>query len=54
MNVSQRIKEYFNLNGYYLRLSLTNELLLLTSFNSELLDGIKYETLINADVIKKK
>ena len=53
MNVSQRIKEYFNLNGYYLRLSLTNELLVLTSFNSELLDGIKYETLINADVIKK-
>ena len=53
MNPNQKIKEYFNLNGYYLRLTLTNDLLILTSFNSYLLDGIKYESIINADIIKK-
>lgn len=50
---SQRIKEFFNLNGYYLRMNLINQQIKLTSYNSEKLDGIKYELVINSDEIKK-
>lgn len=50
---SQRIKEFFNLNGYYLRMNLINQQIKLTSYNSLTLDGVKYETLINSDEIKK-
>lgn len=50
---SQRIKEFFNLNGYYLRLNLTNQYLSLISYNSNLLDGIKYEKIFTLDEIKK-
>ena len=50
---SQRIKEFFNLNGYYLRMNLINQQIRLISYNSLKLDGIKYETLINSDEIKK-
>ena len=53
MNANQRIKEVFNLNGYYLRLTLTNDLLSLTSYNSDILDGIKYESIMNQEIIKK-
>ena len=53
MNGNQRIKEFFNLNGYYLRLTLTNDLLSLTSYNSDILDGIKYESIMTQEIIKK-
>ena len=48
----QKIKEYFNLQGHYLRLNLTNSQLSLTSYNSNLLNGIKYETKLNSEDIK--
>jgi serine/threonine protein phosphatase PrpC len=50
---SNKIKEFFNLNGYYLRLYLTNQDLSLISFNSNLLNGIKYESKINSEEIKR-
>jgi serine/threonine protein phosphatase PrpC len=53
LNNSQKIKEFFNLNGYYLRLILTNQQLTLISYNSLLLNGIKYESRINYDEIKR-
>ena len=48
-----KIKEYFNINGYYLRLHLTNQLISLISYNSNKLNGIKYESKINSDEIKR-
>ena len=48
----QKIKEYFNLQGHYLRLNLTNNQIALTSYNSNLLNGIKYETKLNSEDIK--
>ena len=52
-NNSQSIKEFYDLNGYYLRLHLTNQQLSIISYNSNLLDGIKYETKIKTeDIIK--
>ena len=53
LNNIQRINEYYNLNGYYLRLFLTNQQLSLISFNSILLNGIKYELKINLEYIQK-
>ena len=50
---SQKIKEYFNLNGFYLRLHLTNQQLSLISYNSNLLNGVKYEKRFTLDEIKK-
>ena len=47
------IKEFYDLNGYYLRLYLTNQQLTLISYNSNLLDGIKYELKINSEDIAK-
>ena len=48
----QKIKEYFNLQGHYLRLCLTNNQLLLISYDSNLLNGIKYESKISSEEIK--
>jgi len=50
---THKIKEFFNLNGYYLRLSLTSQQLALVSYNSLLLNGIKYESKINLEEIKR-
>ena len=50
---NQRIKEFFNLNGFYLRLHLTSQQLSLISYNSNLLDGIKYECIFNLEDIQK-
>ena len=50
---NQKIKEYFNLNGYYLRINLTNQQLQLISYNSNLLNGIKYEKIFTLEEIKK-
>ena len=53
LNTNERIKDFYNLQGYYLRLHLTNQQLSLISYNSNLLDGIKYELQINSEDIKK-
>ena len=48
-----KIKEYFNISGYYLRISLTNQQLSLISYNSNALNGIKYERIFTQEDIKK-
>ena len=48
-----KIKEYFNISGYYLRISLTNQQLSLISYNSNALNGIKYERIFTQEEIKK-
>lgn len=50
--IYQKIKEYFNLQGHYLRMNLTNNQLSLISYNSTLLNGIKYESKISSEEIK--
>ena len=50
---TQNIKEYHNINGFYLRINMINQNLELTSYNSNLLDGIKYESILNTQEIKK-
>ena len=48
-------KEYFNLNDHYLRLSFQeNEDIHIVSYNTSLLNGIKFETLIKSEEISKK
>lgn len=47
------IKEFYNLNGYYLRLNLIEQELTIISYNSNILDGIKYELKINNADMKK-
>ena len=46
-------KEYYNLNGYYLKIALENQQIFLICYNSILLDGIKYERCINSEAINK-
>ena len=46
-------KEYYNLDGYYLNILLENQQISLISYNSNSLDGIKYEKIINLDEIKR-
>ena len=53
LNNTQKIKDFFNLNGYFLRLNLTSQQLSLISYNSELLDGIKYQAIFTLEEIKK-
>ena len=52
-NDGNQDKEFYNLNGYYLKISNQNKSLNLICYNYNLLDGIKYETKINLDEIKK-
>ena len=48
-------KDYFDLNGHYLHISLQeNQSIHIVSYNSSLLNGIKYETQINSEEINKK
>ena len=51
--LNTQIKEYFNINGFYLRLILSNQNLELISYNTNLLDGVKYESIWNLEEIKK-
>ena len=53
LNNAQKIKEFFNINGYYLRLKLTSQQLSFISYNSNKLDGIRYETKYTLEEIKK-
>ena len=49
------VKEYFDLNGHYLRLSfINNKDIHIISYNTSLLNGIKYETLIKSEEITQK
>ena len=49
------VKEYFDLNGHYLRLSfINNKDIHIISYNTTLLNGIKYETLIKSEEITQK
>ena len=47
-------KEFYNLNGYYLKIFYQNHIIGLVGYNSNALDGIKYEKKINHEEIKKK
>ena len=51
--MNHKIKEFFNISGYYLRLNLTSQQLTLISYNSIQLDGIKYESIMNLEEIQK-
>ena len=46
-------KEFYNLNGYYLKIFYQNHIIGLVGYNSNALDGIKYEKKINHEEIKK-
>ena len=48
------VKEYYDLNGHYLKVSLFNGDIHMVSYNSNLLNGIKYETKItSAEILNK-
>ena len=54
LNNSQIIKEYYDFNGYYLRLLLTNQQQLsLICYNSNLINGIKYELNVDIESIQR-
>jgi hypothetical protein len=48
------VKEYYDLNGHYLKVSLFNGDIHMVSYNSHLLNGIKYETKITSGEILNK
>ena len=48
------VKEYYDLNGHYLNVSLFNGDIHMVSYNSHLLNGIKYETKITSGEILNK
>ena len=54
LNNSYVFKELYDLNGYYLKISLFNGDIHIVSYNMNLLNGIKYETKITqAEMLKK-
>ena len=54
LNNSYVFKEFYDLNGYYLKISLFNGDIHIVSYNMNLLNGIKYETKITqAEMLKK-
>ena len=48
------VKEYYDLNGHYLKVSLFNGDIHMVSYNSNLLNGIKYETQVTSGEILNK
>ena len=55
LNNNYVVKEYFDVNGHYIKLSLVNNQdIHIVSYNSNVLNGIKYETLIKTEEIIKK
>ena len=54
LNNNYVIKEFFDLNGYYLKVSLYNEDIHIVCYNSKLLNGIKYETKITSEEMLRK
>ena len=53
-NPNYLIKEYFDLNGHYLKVSYINKDIHIVGYNSILLNGIKYETKISSEEVIKK
>ena len=53
-NNNYLVKEYFDLNGHYFKISLINDDIHIVSYNSSLLNGIKYETKITSEEVLKK
>ena len=54
-NNNYLVKEYFDINSHYIKISLVNNKdIHIVSYNTDLLNGIKYETLIKAEEIMKK
>ena len=49
----ESFKEYFNLNDFYLKISINQERISMTSFNSKLLDGATYQFSITPIEIKE-
>ena len=55
MNNNHVVKEYFDMNNHYIKISLINNKdIHIVSYNTNLLNGIKYETIIKAEEIIKK
>ncbi len=54
LNNNYVVKEYYNLNGYYLKVTYFNGDIYFVSYNSNLLNGIKYETKITSTEIMNK
>ena len=51
--VNEKFKEYYNLKGFYLKIILSKKQISFISYNSNLLDGIRYDTELNDEEIKK-
>ena len=49
----EKVKEYSNLNNYYLKISLDKQNLSLIGFNTENLDDILYQFNVTAEEIKQ-
>ena len=49
----ERNKEYFNLNGYYLKVSVQKEQITIIVYNSTTLNGIRFETTLSHNDISK-
>ena len=54
LNNNYVVKEYYDLNGYYLKVTFFNGDIYFVSYNSNLLNGIKYETKITSAEIMNK
>lgn len=55
LNNNYVVKEYFDLNNHYLKISfVNNQDIHIVSYDSKLLNGIKYETVIRTEEIMKK
>ena len=54
LNNNYSVKEFSDLNGYYLKVSLYNGAIHIVCYNSNLLNGIKYETNITQEEMMRK
>lgn len=54
LNNNYSVKEFSDLNGYYLKVSLYNGAIHIVCYNSNLLNGIKYETNITQEEMLRK
>ena len=54
LNNNYAVKEFFNLNGHYLKVSLYNGAIHIVCYNTNLLNGIKYETNITQEEMIRK
>ena len=54
LNNNYVVKEFYDLNGYYLKVCLFNEDKRIICYNERRLDGIKYETQITSEEVFRK